>query len=98
LLGQPVDQITTLNRILLANPKPTTLRRRGDGLFADPTGQPLPDASVHLQVGALEGSNANPVGLMMNMIENARMFQMQTELVHLTMNQGQGQASPLTLS
>ena len=35
---------------------------------------------------------------MMTMIENTRMFQMQTELVHMVINQGQGQSSPLTLS
>jgi flagellar basal-body rod protein FlgF len=74
------------------------LRRRSDGLFADPTGQPIPDASVKLQVGALEGSNANPVALMMSMIEQARSFQMQTELVHLAVTEGQGQSSPLTLN
>lgn len=98
LLGQPVDQITTLNRILLTNPQANTLRRRSDGLFGDQTGQPIPDASVKLQIGALEGSNANTVALMMGMIENARMFQMQTELVHMTITQGQGQSSPLTLN
>ncbi|HWB51617.1 MAG TPA: flagellar basal body rod protein FlgF [Stellaceae bacterium] len=98
LLGTPADQITTLNRILLTNPPQTTLHRRADGLFADQSGQPVPDASVRLQVGALEGSNANPVALMMSMIENARMFQMQTELVHQTISQGQGQSSPLSLS
>jgi flagellar basal-body rod protein FlgF len=98
LLGAPADQITTLNRILLANPQPNSLRRRSDGLFSDQTGQPIPDAAVKLQVGSLEGSNANPVALMMSMIENTRMFQMQTELVHLTITQGQGQSSPLTLN
>ncbi|HVH82228.1 MAG TPA: flagellar basal body rod C-terminal domain-containing protein, partial [Stellaceae bacterium] len=93
------DQITTLNRILLTNPQLNTLKRRADGLFQDQTGQqPVPDASVKLQIGALEGSNANPVAVMMSMIENTRMFQMQTELVHMTVNQGQGQSSPLTLS
>ena len=98
LAGQPATQITTLNRLLLANPKPATLTRRTDGLFQDQTGTPTPDAAVKLQVGALEGSNANPVSLMMTMIENTRMFQMQTELVHMVINQGQGQSSPLTLS
>ena len=98
LVGQPPDQVTTLNRILLTNPPTANLTRRGDGLFADQAGQPTPDAAVKLQVGALEGSNANPVTMMMNMIENARMFQMQTELVHMTVNSGQGQNSPLTLT
>ena len=59
---------------------------------------PVADASVKLQIGALEGSNANSVAMMMSMIENSRMFQMQTELVHQVLNQGQGQSSPLTLS
>jgi flagellar basal-body rod protein FlgF len=98
LAGQTPDQVTALNRILLTNPPPKTLSRRSDGLFQDQTGAPTPDASVTLQVGALEGSNANPVSMMMSMIENTRMFQMQTELVHLAVTQGQGQSSPLTLS
>jgi flagellar basal-body rod protein FlgF len=98
LLGEPATQITTLNRLFLANPKAAGLKRRGDGLFQDQSGSPIPDASVQLQVGALEGSNANAVALMMSMIENTRMFQMQTELVHMTMTMGQGQASPLTLT
>jgi flagellar basal-body rod protein FlgF len=98
LVGQTADQVTTLNRIFLTNPPPATLRRRSDGLFQDQAGVPTPDASVKLQIGALEGSNTNPVSMMMSMIENARMFQMQTELVHQVVTQGQGQSSPLTLS
>ena len=98
LAGSPATQVTTLNRIFLTNPPNSTLTRRTDGLFQDQAGTPTPDASVKLQVGALEGSNANPVGLMMSMIENSRMFQMQTELIHQTLTQGQGQNSPLTLT
>ena len=98
LVGQNPDQVTTLNRILLANPQPANLQRRGGGLFADQGGAPVPDASVRLQVGALENSNANPVTLMMNMIENARMFQMQSELVRMMISRSQGQSSPLTLT
>ena len=98
LLGQTADQVTTLNRILLANPQQSNLKRRADGLFQDQTGQPVADAKVKLQLGALEGSNANPVALMMGMIENTRMFQMQTELVHQVISQGQAQSSPLTLT
>lgn len=96
--GSPATTVSTLNRILLTNPPNSALSRRTDGLFQDNAGVPTPDASVKVQVGALEGSNANPVGLMMSMIENARMFQMQTELVHMTVTQGQGQSSPLTLT
>jgi flagellar basal-body rod protein FlgF len=97
-LGSAADQVTTLNRLMLVNPQTSSLTRRSDGLFQDQAGQPTPDASVKLQIGALEGSNANPVALMMSMIENSRMFQMQTELVHQVLSQGQGQSSPLTLT
>jgi flagellar basal-body rod protein FlgF len=98
LIGQTSDQIATLNRIMLVNPPTSALTRRGDGLFADQQGQPVPDASVQLQVGALEGSNANPIETMMSMIENTRIFQMQTELVRMATTVGQGQSSPLTLT
>jgi flagellar basal-body rod protein FlgF len=98
LVGQTADQVSTVNRIMLANPPVAALARRSDGLFADKFAQPVPDASVQLQVGALEGSNANPVATMMAMIENSRMFQMQTELVHKVASFGQGETSPLTLS
>jgi flagellar basal-body rod protein FlgF len=98
LVGQPADQVTTLNRILLTNPPQASLVRRSDGLFADPQAQPTPDAKVQLQTGALEGSNANTVETMMSMIENTRTFQMQTELVRMATSVGQNQSSPLTLT
>lgn len=98
LVGQSADQIAAINRILLTNPPTAALTRRADGLFQDQLATPAPDASVQLQIGSLEGSNANPVATMMSMIENTRMFQMQTELVHLVTSAGQGQSSPLTLS
>jgi len=98
LVGQSPVQITALNRIMLANPLPSSLQRRPDGLFQDPTAEPQPDAGVRLQVGALEGSNADTVSMMMNMIENTRIFQMQTELMRTALAAGQGQSSPLTLS
>ncbi|MBV8590302.1 MAG: flagellar basal body rod protein FlgF [Acetobacteraceae bacterium] len=98
LVGQSPDEVTALNRIMLANPPASSLRRRPDGLFEDPTAAPQPDAGVRLQVGALEESNAETVSMMMNMIENTRMFQMQTELIRMALAAGQGQSSPLTLS
>jgi flagellar basal-body rod protein FlgF len=98
LVGQSADQVAAINRILLTNPPAATLKRRADGLFQDQLATPAADASVQLQIGSLEGSNANPVATMMSMIENTRMFQMQTELVKLVTSTGQGQSSPLTLS
>jgi flagellar basal-body rod protein FlgF len=98
LLGQSPDQITALNRVMLANPPTGELQRRADGLFEDQAAPPQPDSQVRLQVGALEDSNADTVSMMMNMIENTRIFQMQTEMVRMALTTGQGQSSPLTLT
>jgi len=98
LVGQNPDQVTTLNRILLTDPPTQSMRRRGDGLFEDANANPAASATVRLQVGALEGSNADPVSMMMTMIENTRMFQTQTQMLHWALNAGQGQSSVLTLT
>src|SRR6185312_11355722 len=98
LVGQPPDQVAALNRILLTNPPDNQLERGTDGLFRDAQGAPTPDAKVQLQVGALEGSNADTIGLMMNMLENTRTFQMQTELAHMVLAAQQGNNTPLSIS
>jgi flagellar basal-body rod protein FlgF len=97
-LGQSPNQIAALNRIMLTNPPTTALQRRSDGLFQYTAGTPPPDAAVRLQIGALEGSNADPISLMMGMIENTRMFEMQTEMMRAAFSIGQGQNSPLALT
>jgi flagellar basal-body rod protein FlgF len=97
LAGQTPDQITALNRIMLANPSTSSLQRRPDGLFEDPTAAPQADAGVQLQVGALEESNADTVTMMMDMIEHTRTFQTQTEMMRMAFATAQGQSSPLTL-
>jgi flagellar basal-body rod protein FlgF len=97
-VGQNPDQVVTLNRIMLVNPPTNVLARRDDGLFQDTATTPQPDASVRLQTDALEGSNTDPMSLMLSLIANTRTFQMQTEMMHAALDAGQGQSSPLTLS
>ena len=95
LLGQRPNQIASLNRIMLSKPPTFALRRRPDGLFQYTEGpSPPADATVRVQVGALEGSNADPVSLMMDMIEHTRLFQMQTQMMH----GAQGQGTQLSLT
>lgn len=98
LTGQTPDQIAALNRIMLTNPPVASLQRRSDGLFQPTSGSVQPDPAVRLQTGALEQSNAEPMSLMLNMIETTRTFEMQTELMRTLLNAGQGQSSPLTLT
>jgi flagellar basal-body rod protein FlgF len=98
LAGQNPDQISALARIMLANPPNAGVQRRADGLFTDATAPLVADAGVRLQVGALEESNADTVGMMMDMIETSRNFQMQTEMTKMVFAAAQGQSSPLSLS
>jgi flagellar basal-body rod protein FlgF len=94
LQGQNPNQVAALNRIMLSKPPTPMVQRRSDGLFQYAAGTPDADATARVQVGVLEGSNADPTSLMMDMIENTRLFQMQTEMLR----NGQGQGTPLSLT
>lgn len=76
-----------VDRIKLVNPKITDLEKLNDGLMhlkppppGQPAPQPLPaDANVTLIQGVLEGSNVGAVDAMVEMIELARNFELQTK-------------------
>ena len=53
---------------------PETAQTRGNALQADPT--------IHVMPGTLEGSNVQPVETMVDMIANARRFEMQMKVIH----------------
>jgi flagellar basal-body rod protein FlgF len=97
LMGQQATQIIAFDRIMLANPPAAAMTRRGDGLFSDTSGAVRIDGNIRVKSGALEQSNVDSVGMMMKLIENTRMFQMQTGLMHTMGTMGQGSSSPLTL-
>lgn len=94
--GEP-SQIVAFDRIMLANPPTSSLTRQADGLFADRSGALRIDGNVRVQSSALEQSNVDQVGMMVTLIENSRMFQMQTSLMHTLGTMGQGSNSPLSL-
>jgi len=72
-----------VGRLKLVNPPAADLVRGDDGLFRlQPGAQPAQaDPAVRLLTGALEGSNVNPVEVMVDMIANARRFDMQMKTV-----------------
>lgn len=71
-----------IGRLKLVNPNDGDLVRGADGLFEPKNGQPLAaDAAVSVVSGALEGSNVNVVEEMVNMISQARQFDLQTKLI-----------------
>jgi flagellar basal-body rod protein FlgF len=77
--GDPAVGAAEVGRLKLVNPPVGELVRGEDGLFRMPAGVPAPEAdpNVRLLSGALEGSNVNPVEAMVDMIANARRFEMQ---------------------
>jgi flagellar basal-body rod protein FlgF len=69
-------------RIKLVNPALDNLEKLNDGLLHAKDGQPLTaDANVKLAAGVLEGSNVNPINAMVDMIELARNFELQTKVM-----------------
>lgn len=95
--GNAPDAIAQIGRIKIATAQPTQLTRGADGLFHPVDGQPLPPAAGStLTVGALESSNVDPVGALVQMIQISRQFGLQTQYMN-TLNQD-GQASTSVLS
>ena len=72
---------TPLDRLKLANPDEITLIRGTDGLFETPSGKAPADTNVKVVNGALETSNVNLVGAMVNMISLARQFDLQMTIL-----------------
>lgn len=80
--GEPATAIATVDQLKLVNPDPATITRGDDGLFRTADGQPADaDPTVIVAPASLEGSNVNAVSAMVDMITNARQFQMQTKML-----------------
>lgn len=80
--GQNAATLVVVDRIKLVNPDLANLEKRDDGLVYLKQGQPPEaDANVVLVQGALEGSNVNAISAMVDMIELARNFELQTKVM-----------------
>ena len=74
--------LVEVDRIKLVNPALANLEKLNDGLLHTKDGQPLAaDADVKLAAGVLEGSNVNAINAMVDMIELARNFELQTRVM-----------------
>lgn len=77
-----LTQVSPVGRIKLVNPDPATLERGADGLFrVRGGGAAAADPNVKLAAGALEGSNVNAAGAMVEMIAVQRQFELQLKLL-----------------
>ena len=76
-LGQEANTLAQVDRIKLVNPPLADLVKGDDGLFRLRQGDALAaDAGVRVTRGVLESSNVNPVAQMIDMINNARQYEM----------------------
>ena len=76
---------SAIARLKLVNPPEAQLVKGIDGLIRTKDCTPAPaDAAVQIQSGALESSNVNAPRALVEMIELARLFDMQTRLMSST--------------
>lgn len=83
-LGQGPQAQAVLDRIVLVLPENDALERGPDGLFRMADGSvPPSDAGVQLVSGALEASNVNMAGALVEMVSLSREFEMQTRMLRV---------------
>ena len=88
-----------LDRIKLASAEGSPIAKALDGLFRVPGSGVLPaDEAATVTTGVLEGSNVDTAGVLIDMIENQRLFDMRTKLVATAREIDQGGASLMRLS
>jgi len=81
-VGQEPGTLAVVDRIRLVNPPTEDLYKGKDGLFHHRKNEkPVSDINVNLVSGALESSNVNAVSAMVDMISQARSFEMQVKLM-----------------
>jgi len=79
--GNATTQVE-VGRIKLVQAASENLEKSNDGLLRTKDGQPVAaNADVRLAQGVLEGSNVNAISAMVDMIELARNFELQTKVM-----------------
>ena len=81
-IGGKATDVAVIDRIKMVKPELTNLEKLNDGLMHTKDGSVLDaSAEVGLVQGALEGSNVNAVSALVEMIELARNFELQTKVM-----------------
>ena len=94
-LGGNAANTAVIDRIKLVKPALDNLEKQQDGLLYLKQGtQSETSADVSLVQGALEGSNVNAISAMVEMIELARNFELQTKAMKQT-NENSGVSAKL---
>jgi len=81
-VGETASTLAVIDRIKMVKPNMSNLEKLSDGFMHTKDGSILEaDGSVSLIQGALEGSNVNAVSALVEMIELARNFELQTKVM-----------------
>jgi flagellar basal-body rod protein FlgF len=81
-LGQEASVLSVVDRLRLVSIPPADLVRGDDGLMrVIEGGAAVPDASIKVVSRSLESSNVNVVGAMVEMITQARAYEMQIKML-----------------
>jgi flagellar basal-body rod protein FlgF len=93
--GQGPETLAQIGRLKLVNPPARNLEKRTDGLMRVKGGAPAAsDANVRVVSGAIETSNVNTAGTLVDMIEYARQFDLAVRMMQ-TADQNATRASSL---
>jgi flagellar basal-body rod protein FlgF len=79
--GPTARNVQVVGRLKLVALDRATMVRGGDGLFRSRDGEASADASVKVVAGALEESNVNTVGAMVEMINLARQYDLHMKVL-----------------
>ncbi|MEL7186041.1 MAG: flagellar basal-body rod protein FlgF [Pseudomonadota bacterium] len=97
-LGQGPETVSIVDRIKLVNPEPGTLEKGMDGLLRLKGGGAADaDAEVTLISGSIEQSNVNVAKTLVNMIELARQYEMQVNVIKASEENADAAASLMRL-
>ena len=81
-VGEQPNAVAVLDRVKLVNPPVDSLEKSEEGLIVSNGGlESDPDANVSLVTGSLEGSNVSTVSAMVEMIELARQFESEVNML-----------------
>ena len=98
-IGQGPETLSILDRIKLVKPDIATIEKGSDGLlYLQEGGAADPDGSVTLQSGALEHSNVNVAKTLVNMIELARQYEMQVNIIKTSEENADAAAALMRMS
>lgn len=98
-LGQDANTLAEVDRIKLVNPPKDQLEKAADGLIRGRDGAVFePDATVGIVSGALESSNVNLVGELVGLIENARRFELQIQMMNTARDEDRATTEMLRLT